>query len=293
MRALTYDRYTDAAGLRFTEQPVPEPGGGRVRVRVVAAGLNPFDWHMHRGEPWIMRTQAGFRFDGVRTAGADVAGIVDAVGSGVTALAVGDRVLGSLGGGALAEFAVAKAGAFARLPEGVSWEDAAATPMAGLTALQGLRDGGGLREGGSVLVWGASGGVGHLAVQLARVLGAARVDAVCSSRNVALVRGLGADRVFDYTKGEPGAESVAGEYDIVLDTVATASIARLRHLLRPEGRVSMVGGLSRGRVLGPLSSLMSRTAAGKVRAISGFSPGGWPTARSRRSCRRCSRSTAR
>lgn len=174
MRALTYDRYTDAAGLRLGEVPMPAVPADRVLVRVVAAGLNPFDWHMYRGEPWFMRLQEGWRVGDPRTVGADLAGIVEAVGADVEGLAPGDRVLGSIGNGALAEYAVASPRALAKLPDPIPLTVGAATPMAGLTALQALRDVGRLAPGERVLVWGASGGVGHLAVQLARVLGTKR-----------------------------------------------------------------------------------------------------------------------
>ncbi len=260
MRALTYDRYTDASGLEHSDIPVPELPADRVLVRVVAAGLNPFDWHMYRGEPYFMRLQEGFTVRERRTAGADFAGVVEAVGPEVRDFAPGDRVFGDIGNGALAELAVARVTSLAKLPEDISFEVGAATPMAGLTALQALRDAGGLTAGARVLAWGASGGVGHLAVQLARALGASRVDAVCSGRNADMVRALGADTVFDYTADE----RPTGPYDVVVDTVATASVATLKGMVAPGGRVATVGGISRGRVLGPATVAVRRLASAKL-----------------------------
>lgn len=186
MRALTHTRYGGIDTLELGELPLPEPGPGHIRVRVEAAGLNPFDWHMYRGEPWMMRLSEGMRFER-RTVGADLAGTVDAIGPGVTEFGVGDRVMGEPGRGALAELAIVRPGGLARIADHVSTEAAAAAPM-GATALQALRDGGAVSPGSRVLIYGASGGVGHLAVQIARALGAAHVTAVCSGRNAAMVR---------------------------------------------------------------------------------------------------------
>ncbi len=263
MRALTYDRYTDAAGLRITDVPQPRLPDDRVLVGVAAAGLNPFDWHMYRGEPWFMRMQEGWRVGEPRTVGADLAGVIEAVGADVEGLAPGDRVMGSIGNGALAEFALASPRALAKLPASVPFDLGAAIPMAGLTALQALRDDGRLAAGERVLVWGASGGVGHLAVQLARVLGAARVDAVCSGRNADLVRSLGADEVIDYTTGA----RPSGRYDVIVDTVATASVSRLTGILSPGGRVATVGATSRAKLLGPATAVIGRAIGAKLRGV--------------------------
>lgn len=260
MHALTHDRYTDVAGLEVVDIPVPALSADRVLVRIVAVGLNPFDWHMYRGEPYFMRMQEGWRVRERRTVGADFAGVVEAVGADVHGFSPGDRVFGDIGRGALAEFAVSRPTAIAKLPDSVGFDAAAAAPMAGLTALQALRDAAGLEQGARVLVWGASGGVGHLAVQLARALGADRVDAVCSGRNANMVRGLGADAVFDYTVDE----QPTGPYDVIVDTVGTASVSTLKKLLSPAGRVATVGGVSRGRVLGPATAAVRRLASAKL-----------------------------
>lgn len=254
MKAITYSAYGGAQNLRLGDAPVQEPGPGHVRIRVAAASLNAYDWHQYRGEPWLVRTSMGWSVKEPRVLGSDVAGVIDAIGPEVTDFGVGDRVLGSIGLGAAAEFAVSSAANFAHLPGDVAWDLAAATPMAGFTALQALRDSAKLVEGERVLVWGASGGVGHLAVQIARILGAASVDAVCSGRNADMVRALGANEVFDYTRNE----QPTGPYDVVVDTVCTAPLRRLKPLLTEAGRVATLGGTANGRLLGPGRPMMGR-----------------------------------
>lgn len=254
MKAITYSAYGGAENLQLADVPVPEPGPGQVRVRVAAASLNAYDWHQYRGEPWLVRASMGWSVKEPRVLGSDLAGVIDAVGPDVTDFGVGDRVLGSIGLGAAAEYAVSRSTSFARLPDGVAWDLAAATPMAGFTALQALRDSAKLVEGERVLVWGASGGVGHLAVQLARILGAASVDAVCSGPNAELVRAMGANEVFDYTQDE----RPTGPYDVVIDTVCTAPLRRLKPVLSEAGRVATLGGIANGRLLGPGRPMMGR-----------------------------------
>lgn len=261
MKAVTYERYGGPETHSLREIPAPEPGEGQVRVRVSAAGLNPWDWHIYRGDPWLARLSFGLRAPGSRVVGADVAGEVDAVGPGVEDLSPGDRVFGFIGFGGCAQQAVADAGKVALTPPELSDEEAAAVPIAAITALGGLEDGGGC-EGRTVLVVGASGGVGHLAVQIARILGAARVVAVCSGRNAAMVSMLGADRVIDYTR-----ESLrdCGEtFDVVFDTVGTTSLIKLRRVLAPTGVYLAVGGLGGGRLLGPLWAIGRASLLGPV-----------------------------
>lgn len=243
MHALFFSRYGGPERMTFGSLPVPDPGAGQVRIRVRAAGLNPFDWHIYRGDPYVARLALGLRSPGKHVVGGDVAGEIDALGEGVGGLTVGDRVYGSIGHGGLGEFAVASADTLAPMPATASFEQAAALPMGTLTAIQGLRRAG-VGAGSRVLVIGASGGVGHLAVQVARILGAQRVVAVCSGRNAPWVAELGADRVIDYTR-----ESVldAGEtFDAVFDTVATTPLRRLRAVMSPRGVYVPVGGLGRG-----------------------------------------------
>lgn len=263
MRAVTFHRYGRVTVLGIEDVAVPAPAPGEVRVRVAYAGLNAFDWHQYTGRPLIMRGREGWRVREPRTLGADFAGTVDAVGQDVEGIAVGDRVMGSNGRGALAEWVTAPTDRLAVAPAGVNLTQAAALPMAGVTALQALRDIGALKPGESVLVWGASGGVGHLAVQLARALGASRVDAVCSGRNVAMVRGLGADAVADYTANE----RPPGGYDLVVDLVATQSLSSLRALLTDGGRVVTVGGVTNGLFLGPGRSILGRVVLSRLHGV--------------------------
>ncbi|SDH48244.1 NAD(P)-dependent alcohol dehydrogenase [Agrococcus jejuensis] len=261
MRAIAFDRYGPPADLRIVDVPEPELLEGRVLVRVEAVGLNPLDWHEVRGDPWMLRLQRGLRVAAPRVAGADLAGTVVAVADDVTGVAVGDRVVGSTAS-ALAEVARVRVESLAVLPPEVSSEAAAALPVAGVTALQALRDVGALQAGERVLVWGASGGVGHLAVQLARILGAARVEAVASPARAVMLRDLGVDVVHDRDAATP-----AGPFDVVIDTVSTASVATLQGMLAPGGRVVTVGGLGGGRLLGPLASLVRRSVVGVVRRV--------------------------
>ncbi|WP_082097386.1 NAD(P)-dependent alcohol dehydrogenase [Demequina silvatica] len=248
MRAVTYSKYGGPETHRLRDVPIPEPGEGEVRIRVRAAGLNPWDWHIYRGDPWLARFSFGLRSPGTRVVGADAAGEVDAVGAGVAGPAVGDRVFGFLGFGGCADYAIAEASKIARTPDSITDAEAAAVPIAAITALGGLEDGGGC-EGRRVLVIGASGGVGHFAVQIARVLGASRVAAVCSGRNASMVALLGADRVVDYTREDVAA---CGEtFDVIYDTVGTTSLPRLRRILAPGGVHLAAGGLGGGPLLGP------------------------------------------
>ncbi len=217
MRAMVYRRY--GGPLEPAELPDPTPGAGQLLVRVRHASVNPVDWKVHSG---AYRLLMPAKFPVVP--GYDVAGEVVALGAGVGGFSVGDRVharIAGLAGGACAELARVGVDVATRVPDGMNLADAAALPLAGITALQALRDGAGLPLEGareSVLVVGASGGVGHLGLQIARAAGA-RVTGVCSTRNVALVRELGADDVIDYT--QPGAWDGRGPWDVVLDCVGT------------------------------------------------------------------------
>ena len=261
MRAITQHRFGSPRDLRVSDAPQPELTDGRVLVRVAAVGLNPLDWHEVRGDPWMLRMQRGLRFGDGRVVGGDLAGTVEAIADGVTGLAIGDRVVGSAQG-ALAEVARANPASLARLPDAVSFEDAAALPVAGATALQALRDVGRLTRGDRVLVWGASGGVGHLAVQIARILGASTVDAVASAARAPMLRDLGVDVVHDRAGAAP-----TGPYDVVVDGVATASIAALRGMLAPGARVVTVGGVGGGPILGPFASILRRRVAGAAQRV--------------------------
>jgi NADPH:quinone reductase-like Zn-dependent oxidoreductase len=193
MKAVVYDRYGPPEVLEIRDVAKPDPKDREVRIEVRAASVNPLDWRVMRGTPFLVRVMMGLRKPRDPRFGVDVAGRIDAVGRDVTGLQPGDSVFGTCTG-AFAEYACAKASEVVAKPDGVTFEQAAALPVAGVTALQGLRDRGRVRPGQKVLINGAAGGVGTFAVQIAKWLGA-EVTAVCSTRNVDMARSLGADRV--------------------------------------------------------------------------------------------------
>ena len=243
MKAIVYTRFGSPDVLELLEIDRPEPGEDEVLVRVRAVGLNPFDWHYLRGRPVLFRPMMGVGMRKPRrptTLGSDIAGVVEAVGGDVTRFRPGDEVYGTKGPGACAEYAVIKEEGLALKPAASSFEEAAAVPMAAMTALQGLRDVGHLEAGQTVLVNGASGGIGTFAVQLAKALGAAEVTGVCSTPNLELVRSIGADHVIDYT-AEDFTRS-GQRYDLMLDTVANRSLRALRRVTAPKGTIVLVGG---------------------------------------------------
>jgi len=245
MKAVVRDTY-GAAGVVLEEVEKPAPADDTVLVRVHAASLNRLDWYTASGTPYIGRPSMGMFKPKQRALGVDFAGTVEAVGKDVTDFHVGDEVFGGRTG-AFAEY-VAVRDAVARKPANATFEQAAALPVAGLTALQGLRDKGNVQPGQKVLVNGASGGVGTFAVQVAKALGA-EVTAVCSTRNVELVRSLGADRVVDYTRED---FTRSGErYDVIFDNAGTRSWRACTRVLSPEGTIVLVGG-PKTRVIGPL-----------------------------------------
>ena len=233
MNAVIHRNYGGPEVLELARVPIPAPRAGEVSVRVKAVALNPADKFMMLGEPAVLRLALGLRrpSPGHRIRGHDLAGTVVAVGDGVPRFEVGDEVFGSVGG-ALAEIACGAESAFAAKPSSLTFEQAAALPMAGLTALHALRDAADLARGQHVLVNGASGGVGTFAIQVAKARGAT-VTGVCSTRNVDLVRHLGADHVIDYTR----TDVTRGErrYDVILDNVGNHGIGTLRKLLTPTG----------------------------------------------------------
>lgn len=246
MKAVVYRRYGGPEVLNWEEVEKPAPSDGQVLVRVRAVSLNPLDWHMMRGEPVPFRLDMGLRRPKTGRLGVDMAGEVEAVGGKVTRFQPGDAVWGACDG-AFAEY-VCTAAPLARKPENISFEQAAAVPVAGLTSLQGLRDKGDIQAGQKVLINGAGGGVGTFAVQIAKAFGA-EVTAVCSTTKVELVRSLGADRVIDYTR-EDFTRS-GHRYDLIFDNVGKHSLFALRRALTPRGTYIMVGGPS-GRWLNPM-----------------------------------------
>ena len=262
MQAIRFERYGAPPDvLRLEEVDAPEPGEGEVLLRVRAASANPVEWHLVRGEPFLVRLITGLRRPTDSKVGGDVAGVVEAVGAAVTGLAPGDAVFGTADG-SFAELACAKVERLARKPQAITFEQAASIPVAGCTALQALRDHGRLQPVQHVLVIGAAGGVGSFAVQIAKALGA-EVTGVCSTTHLDFVRGLGADTVVDYTREEP-----SGHYDLVVQVAGDASVAQLRRLLTAQGTLVIVGA-GTGRdgkagVLGPLTRmLIARIASRK------------------------------
>jgi NADPH:quinone reductase-like Zn-dependent oxidoreductase len=241
MMAIVQDTYGSPDVLELRDIDRPEIGDDQVLVRVHAAGVNPADWAIVGGLPYIARPVYGLRKPKNAVRGTDVAGTVEAVGAGVTRFQPGDEVFGWCGGlgGAFAEYAAVSEDALALKPANLTFEQAAAVPMAGLVALQALRDHGGVRAGQEVLINGASGGIGTFAVQIAKALGA-EVTGVCSTRNVEMVRSIGADHVIDYTQEDFTRKD--RRYDLILDNVANHSLSELRRALTPTGTLVPNGG---------------------------------------------------
>lgn len=240
MKAIVCHRYGAPEALRLEDVPKPAPGDDEVLVQVRAASLNAYDWGLLRGRPRLLRFMVGLRKPGpkMNRPGRDVAGRVEAVGRNVTRFKPGDEVFG-LCRGSLAEYACALEPNLAAKPANVSFEEAAAVPLAGLTALQGLRAPGPIQPGQRVLVNGASGGVGTLAVQIARSFGA-HVTGVCSTGNVEMVRAIGAEQVVDYTRED---FTRSGErYDLIYDLVTNHPYSHCRRVMSPRGRLVAAGG---------------------------------------------------
>jgi NADPH:quinone reductase-like Zn-dependent oxidoreductase len=252
MRAFVYAEYGPPEVLQFTEVATPAPGDDEVLVSIRAASVNPLDWHRLRGTPYVLRIQAGLRQPKATRLGVDMAGRVEAVGKHVKQFRPGDEVFGPCRG-AFAEYVCASESVLVLKPARVTVEQAAAVPVAALSALQGLRDNGRIQRGQSVLVNGASGGVGTFAVQIAKSFGA-EVTGVCSTRNVEMVRSIGADHVVDYTRED--FTKRGQRYDLIFDTVGTHSLSDCRRALTTEGTLVLVGGPDGGRWLGPLAGML-------------------------------------
>ena len=256
MKAAILSRYGPPDVVRIEDVDKPVPKDNEVLIKVRAAALNPLDWHGMRGSPYIMRLAGGLRNPKDARLGFDVAGEIEAVGKNVTQFKPGDEVFGMCRG-SFAEYACAsESSAFSVLamkPPKATFEQAAAIPMAGLTALQGLRDKGQIQKGQKVLINGAAGGVGTFAVQIARSFGA-DVTGVCSARNGEMVRSLGADRVVDYTR-EDFTRSPE-RYDLLFDCAGSRSLSEYRRVLNPKGALVVVTGPD-GYWLGPLTRFIS------------------------------------
>jgi NADPH:quinone reductase-like Zn-dependent oxidoreductase len=259
MKAIRQDRYGSPDLLKLAEVDKPELEDDRVLVRVRASSVNAGDWRQVRANPFLIRIIGGLRRPRSPLVGADAAGVVEAVGAKVTDLHPGDEVMG-IRSGAFAEYVCGAN--FVRKPANLSFEQAAAMPIAAITALQGLRDHGQVQTGHRVLINGAGGGVGTFAVQLAKHLGA-NVTAVTSTGNADLVTGLGADRVIDYTRED---FTKSGPYDVVVDVGGNRSIASMRRALAPGGRVVLIAAAQGGLgVLGRIAAAAFRARVLKQR----------------------------
>jgi NADPH:quinone reductase-like Zn-dependent oxidoreductase len=252
MLAIRSSCYGGVDTLRLEEVARPEPGDDELLIAVRAAGVNPLDWHYMQGQPHIMRLSSGIGRPSDPRRGVDFAGTVEAVGRNVQEFRPGDPVFGARSG-AFAEYVIAEERHVVRKPPEVSFEAAAAVPIAAITALQALRDAGEVGPGSHVLINGASGGVGTFAVQIAKFLGA-EVTGVSSGRNAELVLSLGADRVIDYTQEDftRGTE----RYDVIIDNVGNHPLRAYRRALEPEGILVIVTGPKANRWLGPVARWM-------------------------------------
>ncbi|MFY0579985.1 NAD(P)-dependent alcohol dehydrogenase [Cystobacter fuscus] len=259
MNAIIQPAYGSVEVLRFEEVERPVLGDGEVRVRVHAAAVCQGDVHLLTGTPYLVRLVFGLLRPKRRIAGQEVAGTVEEVGPRVTVLKPGDEVYGQVPGGAFAEYVCAPADLFAPKPANLTFEQAAAVPISGVTALQGLRDVGQLKPGQKVLINGASGGVGTFAVQIAKALGA-QVTAVCSTRHVDKVRSLGADRVIDYTREDFTRGPV--RYDVMLDLVGNRPATACRAVLEPKGVFVSSAGSPGGNWIGPVVWMLGVMLAG-------------------------------
>lgn len=269
MQAIVQDRFGPAEVLELRDVEAPAAGADEVLVRVHAAGCGPDVWHLMTGEPRFARMMPGFRRMWGHPRGRDAAGVVEAVGAGVTGLAPGDPVMG-IAEGSFAELAVARADRLVPKPARLTFEQAAAAPISGLTALQALRDVAPVRPGDRVLVIGAGGGVGTLAVQLARSFGG-EVTGVCSGGKADLVRSLGAADVIDHTR--EGFTDGSRRWDVILDTAGRRSVRELRRALASRGSLAIVGGDGGGRWTGGFfrqilrAPLLSLVTAQRLRPV--------------------------
>ena len=269
MKAIRYYNYGSPDVLKLEDVETPMPNDDQVLIKVHAASVNSFEHRHIRAEPFLIRTSNGLLKPQNPKLGADIAGRVEAVGKNITQFKVGDEVFGDIGYGGYAEYVCGREKNIALKPASVSFEDAAASPMAGLTALQGLRHGK-IQAGQKVLVNGASGGVGTFAVMIAKFYGA-EVTGVCSTRNLEMVRSIGADHVVDYTKDDL---SKSGQkYDLIFDVAANRSVYTYRRVLAPKGKYVMAGfstmmHMFHVLLLGPLAAKAEKQEIGLMETAS-------------------------
>jgi NADPH:quinone reductase-like Zn-dependent oxidoreductase len=257
IKAIVHRCYGSAEVLKVEHVAKPVPAEGELLVKVIASSVNPVDWHSMTGKPYVMRLSSGFGAPKWGQRGIDFAGVVESLGPNVSTFKVGDEVFGAHGGAFAEYISVSATGSTALKPPNLSFEQAATMPVAAITALQGLRDHGNVGPGTKVLINGASGGVGTFAVQIAKALGA-EVTGVCSTRNVELVRSIGADHVIDYTQRN----FTAGDerYDVILDNVGNHGLLKVRQALKPRGKLVIIGGPKQDPWLGPVSAPLKAVA---------------------------------
>ena len=254
MKAIRFYNYGPPEVIQLEETEKPTPGETEVLIKIRAASVNPLDWRLMRGQPHLIRAMTGLGKPKDARMGADVAGQIEAVGSRVTQFQPGDEVFGAIGKtcGAFAEYVCANENALALKPANLTFEQAAAVPVAALTALQGLRDKGGIQAGQKVLVNGAAGGVGTFAVQIAKSYGT-EVTGVCSTRNLDMVRFIGADHAIDYTRED---FTLGDErYDLIYDCMGNRALTACRRVMSRKGTYVVVGGPG-GGLLGPLAPFL-------------------------------------
>jgi NADPH:quinone reductase-like Zn-dependent oxidoreductase len=256
MKGVVARCYGSPEVLKFESVVKPVPADNELLVKVHAASVNPLDWHYMRGKPYIMRAEAGFGVPADPKAGVDFAGTVEAVGKAVKSFKPGDAVFGGRSGAFAEYLTVREERAVVLKPENITFEQAAAVPIAGATALQALRDKGKLKPGQKVLINGASGGVGTFAVQIAKSMGA-EVTGVCSGRNAQMVKSIGADHVIDYTRED--FTKNGQRYDLILDTVGNRGLLEYRQVLKPQGIFVIIGGPSTNDWFGPLGGALKAT----------------------------------
>lgn len=270
MKAIVFHEYGSPDVLRLEEMEKPVPQDNEVLIKLQATAANAADWHLLRGDPFLVRLFSGLLKPKMKILGADIAGQVEAVGRTVTEFRPGDEVFGDISGhgwGGFAEYVCVPENAVLLKPTNISFLQAAAVPMAAVTALQGLRDKGNIQAGQKVLIYGASGGVGTFAVQIAKALGA-EVTAVCSTKKVEMVRALGADHVIDYTQEDFSRNG--RQYDLILAANGNRSISDYKRALAPKGIYVLTGGsmaqLMQTLLLGPVLSMTSSQKMGNLMA---------------------------
>lgn len=263
MKAIVYTEYGSPDVLQLKDVEKPTPKDDEVLVKVYAASANPLDWHHMRGAPFLARLEFGLQKPKNTLLGADIAGRVEAVGKNVTQFQVGDQVFGDIHAGGFAEYVCARESLLALKPANISFEAAAAVPVAAFTALQGLRDKGQIQPGQKVLINGASGGVGTFAVQIAKSYGT-EVTGVCSTRNLDMVRSIGADHVIDYTQED--FTKNGQQYDLIFDAVGNRSVSDFKRALRPNGICAVAGFTTLSRLFQVifLGAWVSKTGSKKI-----------------------------